>query len=393
MLKNAPILFLFLLIIACQKKPDIKKESTVKDIKGNVSEYAVDFAPLTTVYKKKKRDEIEVFFADKINPKDFSGSFLVAKNGEILFENYSGFAYKEKNDSITQNTPLHVASVSKIITAVTILKLVEQNKLQLDDLVSTILPEFPYEETTVRMLLNHRSGLRNYAYFTEDKGVWNKKDILTNQDVLTLLATKKIGLESTPGKRFSYCNTNYALLALIVEKLTEKTFPEALQQMIFDPLGMKNTFIFSDMATKEEVSQSYKGNYKRLAFEYLDAVYGDKNVYTTPRDLLQFDLALYSEKFLSTKMKDEMFQGYSYERKGTRNYGLGIRMLEFETGQKYFFHNGWWHGNTSSYVTLRKDSVTIIAISNKFTRKPYQTKRLAPKFGDYPFKFNDEEGE
>ena len=58
MLKNAPILFLFLLIIACQKKPDIKKESTVKDIKGNVSEYAVDFAPLTTVYKKKKRDEI-----------------------------------------------------------------------------------------------------------------------------------------------------------------------------------------------------------------------------------------------------------------------------------------------------------------------------------------------
>ena len=191
----------------------------------------------------------------------------------------------------------------------------------------------------------------------------------------------------------SYCNTNYALLALIVEKITEKTFPEALQQMIFDPLGMKNTFIFSDMATKEEVSQSYKGNYKRLAFEYLDAVYGDKNLYTTPRDLLQFDLALYSEKFLSTKMKDEMFKGYSYERKGTRNYGLGMRMLEFETGQKYFFHNGWWHGNTASYVTLRKDSVTIIAISNKFTRKPYQTKRLAPKFGDYPFKFNDEEGE
>ena len=68
-------------------------------------------------------------------------------------------------------------------------------------------------------------------------------------------------------------------------------------------------------------------------------------------------------------------------------------MLEFETGQQYLFHNGWWHGNTSSYVTLKKDSVTIIAISNKFTRKTYQTKRLVPKFGDYPFKFDDEEGE
>ena len=130
-----------------------------------------------------------------------------------------------------------------------------------------------------------------------------------------------------------------------------------------------------------------------MAFEYLDQVYGDKNIYSTPRDLLQFDLALYSEKFLSAEMKAEMFKGYSYERKGTRNYGLGIRMLEFETGQQYFFHNGWWHGNTSAYVTLQKDSVTIIAISNKFSKKPYQTKRLAPKFGDYPFKFNDEEGE
>ena len=145
MLKNTPILFLFLFILGCQKKPDIKKESTVKDIKGNVSEFAVNFAPLTTVYIKKKTDEIEVFYNEKIIPKDFSGSFLVAKNGEILFENYTGFAYKEKNDSIKQNTPLHVASVSKVITAVTILKLVDQNKLQLDDLVTSILPEFPYK--------------------------------------------------------------------------------------------------------------------------------------------------------------------------------------------------------------------------------------------------------
>ena len=156
---------------------------------------------------------------------------------------------------------------------------------------------------------------------------------------------------------------------------------------------MKNTFVFDDLTKQDSVSQSYKNNYLQLAFEFLDQVYGDKNIYSTPRDLLQFDLALYSNKFLSEAMKAEMFKGYSYERKGTRNYGLGIRMLEFETGQQYFFHNGWWHGNTASYVTLVKDSVTMIAISNKFTRKPYQTKRLAPKFGDYPFQFNEEEGE
>lgn len=393
MLNKIVFVSLSLLLFNCKNKPDENKESTVKDVDGNVSEYAVNFTPLTTVYKKKTADDLEAFYNAKFNSKDYSGSFLVAKNGEILYENYSGYAYKEKGDSIKQNTPLHIASVSKVITAVTVLKLVDAKKLKLDDLVTSILPEFPHKKTTVRMLLNHRSGLRNYAYFTEDKGVWDKKKTLTNQDVLTLLATKKIGLESTPGTRFGYCNTNYALLALIIEKVTKKTYPKVLQELIFDPLGMKNTFVFDDLTKQDSVSQSYKNNYLRLAFEYLDQVYGDKNIYSTPRDLLQFDLALYSENFLSTEMKAEMFKGYSYERKGTRNYGLGIRMLEFETGQQYFFHNGWWHGNTSAYVTLQKDSVTIIAISNKFSKKPYQTKRLAPKFGDYPFKFNDEEGE
>lgn len=393
MLNKIIVLLLSLSLVNCQNKPDKAKESTVKDIEGNVSEYAVNFSRLTTVYKKKTADDIEIFFNERFDPKNFSGSFLVAKNGEILFENYSGYAYKENNDSIKENTPLHIASVSKVITAVTILKLVDAKKIELDDYVKSILPEFPNEETTIRMLLNHRSGLRNYAYFTNDKGIWDKKQPLTNQDVLTLLASKNINLESKPGTRFSYCNTNYALLALIIEKVEKKSYPQVLQDMIFDPLGMKNTFVFDDLTKQDSISQSYKNNYFRLAFEYLDQVYGDKNIYSTPRDLLQFDLALYSDKFLSAAMKEEMFKGYSYEKKGIKNYGLGIRMVEFETGQKYFFHNGWWHGNTSSYVTLPKDSVTIIAISNKFTRKPYQTKRLAPIFGDYPFQFKTEEGE
>jgi CubicO group peptidase (beta-lactamase class C family) len=393
MLNRILILSLSILFVHCEKKPDEKNESTLKDKDGNVSEYAVNFTRLSTVYKKKMADDIEYFYNKKFNSKDFSGGFLVAKNGEILYENYSGYAYKENRDSIKKDTPIHLASVSKVITAVTVLKLVDQDKIELDELVSEYLPEFPHKQTTVRMLLNHRSGLRNYAYFTNNKKVWNKNKNLTNQDVLTLLATKNIGLESSPGTRFGYCNTNYALLALIIEKVTEKSYPKVLQEMIFDPLGMKNTFVFDDLKNKDNVCQSYKNNYLRLAFEFLDQVYGDKNIYSTPRDLLKFDLALYSEDFLSKKMKSEMFKGYSYERKGTKNYGLGIRMLEFETGQHYYFHNGWWHGNTSSYVTLQKDSVTIIAISNKFSKKPYQTKRLAPIFGDYPFEFNDSEGE
>jgi len=380
----------FLLFLSCNKDKSGKNGNDSNDTVLLADKYEVSFPKLTSKFTAENKTYVENFYNKHYNPKDFSGGFLVAKNGQIIYENYSGYAYKEKGDKITAEKPIHIASVSKMLTAVCVLKLVDEGEIELDKSVKTYLPTFPQEETSVRMLLNHRSGLRNYAYFTDDKGVWDKHKTLTNQDVLDLLATKPIGFESKTCNRYCYCKTKYALLALIIEKVTGKKYAAVMNEMIFEPLGMKNTFVFDNLEKKDEVSQSYKNNYLRLAFEFLDQVYGDKNIYSTPRDLLKFETATYSDAFLSKKMKAEMFKGYSYERKGTRNYGLGVRMLEFETGQTYFFHNGWWHGNTSSLVTLRKENVTIISLSNKYTHKTYQTKKLAAHFGDYPFKFKDE---
>lgn len=387
-------LFSILLILSCNKKDNSRNsDNSTNDTALLAGNFEIKLPKISAKYASDNKAYVERFYNKHFNSNDYSGGFLVAKNGQIIYENYSGYAYKEKNNKITADTPIHIASVSKMLTAVAVLKLVDEGELKLDQTVKSLLPAFPYEKTTVRMLLSHRSGLRNYAYFTADKGVWDKKKTLTNQDVLDLLATKPIGLESQPNTRFGYCNTNYALLALIIEKVTGKSYPVVMKEMIFDPLGMKHTFVFNNLEKKDNVSQSYKGNYLRLAFEFLDQVYGDKNIYSTPRDILKFDIATYNDDFLSKEMKAEMYKGYSYERKGTKNYGLGVRMYEFETGQKYFFHNGWWHGNTSSLVTLRKDTVSIIALSNKYSKKTYQTKKLAPHFGDYPFKFSKEEME
>jgi hypothetical protein len=85
-----------------------------------------------------------------------------------------------------------------------------------------------------------------------------------------------------------------------------------------------------------------------------------------------------------------MFKGYSYERPGKSNYGLGIRLKELEGKDTYFFHSGWWHGNTACYVTLRDDSTCIIALSNVYTKSVYSVNRLAAKFGNYPFTFTEE---
>lgn len=337
-------------------------------------------------FVEEKKNTIAGFYKKYWDRNKVSGSFLVAKNGKIIFEKYAGYANYETKEDITQDTPIHLASVSKVLTAAAIMELVHAGKFKLDQKVNTILKTFPYEEITVRMLLNHRSGLTNYAYYFDDREKWNHGKLLTNQDILDLFVKYDAGLDFKTDKKFAYCNTNYAMLALIIEKVTGMKYATAMNKIIFEPLGMKHSFVIDFEKQIKQVSQSYKGNYKKYELNHLDQVYGDKNIYSTPRDLLKFDLAISSPDYLTPELVDEIYKGYSYERRGTRNYGLGIRMLEWEDGEKLFYHNGWWHGNTSSYVKLKKEDVVIIALANKYTTMTYKSFHLATIFGDYPLK-------
>ena len=389
------IYIIFLLIqfsiISCKKE----EKFIVKNIKTSSGILPImvpndnEFESLSDKFVKNKKYEIQHFANLNWPLNEMNGGFLVAKNGTIIYEKYSGNADFCTNNKITENTPLHIASVSKVITATAILKLVEAKEITLDQKLKTIFPTFPFDSITIRTLLNHRSGLKNYAYFTVDKKVWNPEKMLRNQDVLDLLATKIKTLDFPTDSKFSYCNTNYALLALVIEKITGLKYPEAIKKMIFEPLSMNNTYVFDYDKDVLTATPSYKWNGAKYPMDFLDAVYGDKNIYSTPRDLLKLDLARRSKHFLNPDLIKQLYAGYSYEHQGTKNYGLGIRMIEWETGEPFYFHNGWWHGNTSSYITLGKEHVTIIALSNKFSRATYRVKRVASLFGDYPFKVND----
>jgi len=350
----------------------------------------VKYAKLSEAYINPKKEAVERFCNKYFRNEQNSISLLVAKNGQIIYERYQGDANRNKGIKIEKDTPLHIASVSKVFTATAILLLADRGEIELDQKVNSILPEFPFPDISIRNLLSHRSGLRNYAYFVEEKGVWDLHKTLTNQDVLNLFTEKEIKCDCPADTRFCYCNTNYAMLALIIEKATGLSYPEAMKTMIFKPLGMDHTYVFEYKKDKETATPSYKGNME-IALDHLDAVYGDKNIYSTPRDILKFDLARNAPTFLNDKLRKEIYQGYSNEHKGEKNYGLGIRMIEWENGQKFYFHNGWWHGNTSSYITMAKENVTIIALSNRFTKNTYAVRKLVPLFGDYPFKTDDDE--
>jgi CubicO group peptidase (beta-lactamase class C family) len=383
-----PAIWLTLLLCvagSCKKNSDAATENP-GDTLAQMTPYVIPGKKMSAAYKAAKHDQIERFINKNWRSERESLSMLVSQNGVILFEQYQGDADKKKGTKITADTPLHIASVSKVLTATAILKLIDAGKIGLDQKVNTLLTGFPYEEVTVKHLLNHRSGIQNYAYYFDQKGKWDKKIALGNQDILNRFISDKVPLAFKTNRRFTYCNTNYAMLALIIEKVTGLGFDQAMKQMIFDPLGMDHTFVFDIEKDKKKIVPSYFANGVEIALDYLDGIYGDKNIYSTPRDLLKFDTARYDPEYLSPDLMKKVYVGYSFENKGERNYGLGIRMIDWVTGQHFYFHNGWWHGNTAAYVNLKKEKVMIIALSNRYNKRVYRVRFLAKLFGDYPFK-------
>ena len=324
------------------------------------------------------------------------GGFLVAKGDKILYEGYSGYAQDQNQQPINDTIALHVASVSKSLTAMATLKLVEAGKIKMDDYLTQYFPGFPYPKVTVFTLLSQRSGLPKYEYVIEKikpAPVELSKEYLTNQDILNLLIRYKPELSRETDTGFMYCNTNYALLALLIEKVTKTPFPKAMDEMIFKPLKMKNSYILQEKDLQRAAKSFYQQGPRVYPYDRLDLIVGDKNVYTTPRDLLNFSKAMYAKNFLPLELHDQIFQPYSNERPGVNNYGLGFRMKIFDNGEKLTYHNGWWHGTNSVFAHLLKSNVTIIAIGNKYSRRVYSALALSGLFENFPYeieKFNKE---
>lgn len=330
-------------------------------------------------------NSLNQYYENIWNSADMSGGVLVAHGDNILLEKYKGFGRENNQMPINKDTPLHLASISKPITAMAVLKLVEAKKISLEQKVKSIFPNFPYPDVTIQHLLTHRSGLPKYEHFLEENDIKPKNQYFTNQEIFDIVAKHKPELARQTDTGFMYNNFNYAILALIIEKITGKTYPEAMKEMVFAPLKMKNTFVFEEKHINSASQSFYQRSSKLYPLDQYDLIYGDKNIYTTPRDLFNFSKALFSKDFLPKELMEKIFEPYSNEKKGVNNYGLGFRLKIFNEGKKLTYHNGWWHGSNTVFIHLREFKTTIIALSNKYSRKIYGTMLLSTLFEDFPF--------
>jgi CubicO group peptidase (beta-lactamase class C family) len=317
------------------------------------------------VHPEKLSKQIDAFVEKLHRTRQFNGNVLVARKGKIIYERAIGWADYLHRDSLKINSVFELASVSKPFTATAILLLVEQGKLKLDQNVKEFFPDFPYEGITIRLLLSHRSGMMNYVYFTDD--IWKEKmKPMSNMDVMKLIAQHKPAPYAAPNRVFHYNNSNFMVLAAIIEKVTGKPYTKFMENGIFRPLGMKHTHVFSTTVFKKipvDVVGHDRVWRRSVVQNFLDGPVGDKGIYSTLHDLFLFDRALRAGKVLRKASLDSAYTPRNPLQFGHFSYGYGWRLFE-APHEQVVYHTGWWHGFRHIFVRDLKNDVTIIFLSN-----------------------------
>ena len=297
---------------------------------------------------------------------DFNGSLLVAKNGKIIYDNQIGYADFKKKKLVNEASVFQLASVSKQFTAAAIMLLYESNQIQLTDTVTNYFPDFPYQHVTIKNLLNHTAGLPKYFWVAEHK--WNQEKAPTNSEMMALLESSHVQRFFRPGRNFDYSNTGYFVLASIVEKISGISFSACVKKNIFDPLEMKDSFVYSFENDSIKANQLdgyrlYRGwRHLKINSTVNDAIVGDKNVYATSKDLFKWTLGLNNGKLLSKESLDLMYaRGETvYGRKIP--YGFGFRIGR--KGKNTIYHYGKWNGFSTGLTQYIEDDLVVIVLEH-----------------------------
>jgi CubicO group peptidase (beta-lactamase class C family) len=290
----------------------------------------------------------------------FNGAVLVAKRGKILYRNALGKANFQIGADFAPETPSNIGSVTKQFTAMAVMILAERNKLKYDDPVSKYIPEFSgsshLSKISLRHLLTHTSGIPDYG----DLGI---DDSGLSQHALISAIPSKEDLLSKPGEKYRYSNPGYALLAIVVERISGKGFGNFLEREIFEPVGMRDTFVYSSPGKKNARSAVGYGQFGQVDDARPTAIPGDGGIYSTVDDLFKWDQSLYTDKLVRQSTLAEAFTPGKVEE-GSSIYGFGWNVAEDGSG-KYVWHTGNQAGFRAFIERRLTPRITVIILTNK----------------------------
>ena len=307
-----------------------------------------------------KEEKINRLFAPYEGKQKPGAAVMIIQNGQPILVKTFGMANIEKGAPVTPQSNFRLASVTKQFTAMCIMMLAERGKLNYDMHLTDIFPDFPEygKDITIRHILQHTSGLVAYEDLIPDTATVQVLDA----DVLQMMKEQ----DSTyfePGSTYRYSNTGYAVLAMIVEKLSGLTFPKFLEQNIFRPLDMKNSVAFVNGVNQVPHRAFGYTVHADDSVEFTDqsitsAVLGDGGIYSSLDDLFKWDQALYTDKLVSKETLQQAFIP------NLKNYGFGWRIDTYK-GHRRIHHTGSTRGFRNVIQRFPDDRFTVIVLTNR----------------------------
>ena len=301
----------------------------------------------------------------------FNGSVLVANQGKVIFKKGYGMANMEWDIPNKSNTKHRLGSITKQFTAMLILQLAAENKLDLHAQISKYLPDYPKEsgdKITIHHLLTHTSGIPNYTSFP-DFFQNESRNPYTPDEFVKKFEDKPLDFE--PGEQFSYSNSGYFLLGVIIEKVTGKSYEQMLNEHIFSPLNMTDSgYDNHDDILKNRATGYEKNGNTFVNSKYLDMTipYAAGSLYSTVEDLYKWDQALYTNTILPKDYMDMYFKPY-ITAFGNNSYaygwGVGKSPIGKSTDSIYTIsHGGGINGFNTIISRAPSDKSLVVLLNN-----------------------------
>lgn len=311
---------------------------------------------------------------------DFSGVVFIEKNGKKIYTKAFGEANREWKIPNTIDTRFQIASVTKQFTAVAILKLVEQGKLQMDDKVSKFFPGYPKGDSiTIHMLLNHTSGIYNYLENPALDALNPNISIkLLKDSIFNLFKNKPF--DFSPGTFWRYSNSGYVLLGYIIEQVSGETYRDYIYKNLLLPASMMNTDLYSADSIIPFHSNGYiktSQGWKPKDIIAINAAFSAGGLFSTVGDLSKWCDALYTGKIINKESLSKMNQPNA----GERGYGYGVFVDSF-FNRRAIFHSGSLTGFTSLLMNYPVDGIRIIILTNRNTNIDFLPRGLAAMLFD-----------
>jgi CubicO group peptidase (beta-lactamase class C family) len=308
--------------------------------------------------------EFDKLLASEFKPDEPGAVVLISKKGEVIYKKALGMAHLELNQPMQMDNVFWIASIGKQFTAIAILQLMEQGKLNLQDEITRFLPDYPTQGTkiTIEHLLTHTSGIHNFSGMPDPE----KKLALdcTPEEVINFF--KHLPMRFTPGTKWEYSNSGYVLLGYIIEKITGNSYANYLEEHIFKPLGMTQSLYASDKKIIKNRAGSYtigKQGFQNATSRNISNVYAAGAIQSTADDFFKWHRALHSYKLVKKETLDKAFTGYQLQDGTKTEYGYGWRL-----GSVYEYPSIWHGGLITGFGTvelyLPEQDVFVIVFSN-----------------------------